>query len=147
MGPLRKGANAMLNAISTRTVLGLLVLAAPVMAIIPPAIDLKLMGAEQISSFEYSVKGGDKVGLAMDAKVPAQIAAFALGLDESGEWNGTYFPLIHVEDSATGAASVELIVPEGVSGMFEVKAMALAGNEVLESATLRVQVLQAEPKK
>ena len=58
----------MLNALSIRTVLGLLVLAAPVMAIIPPGIDLQLSGAQQLSSFEYSVQGGDKVALSVVAK-------------------------------------------------------------------------------
>ena len=130
----------MLNAISIRTVLGLLVLAAPVMAIIPPGIDLQLAGAEQLSSFEYAVKGGDKVGLSVVAKPDALIWAFALQLDENGEWTGVLVPLIYEEDSASGQASVELKVPEGVAGMFEVQAVAISGAEVLHSATLRVLV-------
>jgi hypothetical protein len=137
----------MLNAISTRAVLGLLVLAAPLLAIIPPGIDLQLAGAQQLSSFEYTVKGGDKIGLSVVAKEHALIWAFALQLDESGEWTGVLVPLIYEEDAASGQASVEMQVPEGVAGMFEVKAVAISGSDVLESATFRVLVQQAgEPK-
>jgi len=136
----------MLNALSTRSVLGLLVLAAPLMAIIPPGIDLQLAGAKQLSSFEYSVMSGDTISLIVTAKPLAQISAFALQLDENGEWTGVQIPLLDVEESLSGKESVELVVPEGAKGMFEVKAVALtADGEVLHSVDLRVVVAQPCP--
>ena len=134
----------MLNALSTRSVLGLLVLAAPLMAIIPPGIDLQLAGAKQLSSFEYSVLGGDKIELSVAAPPHALIWGFALQLDENGEWTGVLVPLLYEEDAASGQASVKMNVPEGVAGMFQVEAVALtAYGEVLHSATLRLLVEQA----
>src|SRR4029079_10670320 len=65
---LAKGANAMINATSTRAVLGLMLLCAPALAIIEPSIEIRLGGAEQVLANTYVVSQRDTVTLAVTAK-------------------------------------------------------------------------------
>ena len=131
-----------MTALSIRKVLSLLVLVCvPAMAIIPADIDLQLGGAQQLSNFEYSVKGGQKVSLTVTAKPHSEIFAFAMPLDDQ---SSVLLPLLHEKDSASGTAYAELKVPVGVSGVFQVQAFAIsAEGDELYSAILWVEVVAA----
>ncbi len=135
----------MLNALSIRKVLGLLVLVSvPAMAIIPADVDIQLGGAQQVSNFEYSVKGGDKISLLVTSKPHALIFAFAMPLDDQGS---VLLPLLKEKASASGQVYAELTVPKGVAGVFQVQAFALsAEGEEFQSAILWVEVVADPPK-
>jgi hypothetical protein len=140
----------MLNAISTRAVLSLILLCAPAMAIIPPSIDIRLDGAAQVGEYAYAVQSGDKVGLAVSAKAGDLVWAYALPLDKNGEWDGSaVVTLLFTDESALGEIATELVVPNSVAGKFQIEALAISqANEVKHSATLVVEVKQlGEPGK
>src|SRR5262245_49154627 len=135
----------MLNALSIRKVLGLLILVcAPALAIIPSDIDLKLVGAQQVSNFEYQVAAGDAVSLKITTKPGALIFAFASSLDDGGS---VVIPLITEKASALGELHVDLTVPKGLTGVFQVEAVGLGpeGGEI-HSSILWVEVLGDSPK-
>ena len=132
----------MLNALSIRKVLGLLVLVCvPAMALIAADVDIKLGGAQQLSNFEYSVAGGQKISLTITSKPGALIMAFAMPLDNA---SSVLLPLLNEKASASGQVSAEFLVPKGVGGVFQVQAFAfpVEGGE-LQSAILWVEVVAA----
>jgi hypothetical protein len=132
----------MINATSTRAVLGLVILCAPAMAIIEPSIDIRLGGAEQVFANTYVVSQRDTVTLAVTAKPGEMIWAFALPLDENLEWTGDFLlTLMFSLDVPTGTLATDIMVPVGAAGSFMICAVAIADDgTVTHSPNLIVHV-------
>jgi hypothetical protein len=135
----------MFNATATRTLMGVMLLVcAPAMAIIPPAVDIRLGGAEPFGDFQYAVRAGDVVSLAVTAQPGDLIWAFAVPLNEDGEADySVHVTLLLDRDAVTGKVSGDFVVPAGLDGRrFQIEALARSDDgEISESTTVIVNVL------
>jgi hypothetical protein len=118
----------MFNATTTRALVGALVLVcAPAMAISPPAIQIRLGGAEQVGPSEYVVHRGDVIDLKVQAGMGDLIWAFAAPLNSAGEADYDSFVTLLLDKAPTGQLSGEFKIPKGLEGLrFQVEAASLS---------------------
>ena len=137
----------MLNATSTRALLGALILVcAPAMAIIPPSVEIRLGGAEQVGAYAYSVHEGDLVSLTVSGRARKPDLGVRRRGRPDGEVDYSFVVTLMVDrDAKTGRISTALQVPKNLAGRtFAIEAISLSDNgEMSFSTTLLVSVLSA----
>ena len=137
----------MLNATSTRALLGALILVcAPAMAIIPPSVEIRLAGAQQVGAYAYSVHESDPVSLTVSAEPGSLIWAFAAAVGPNDEVDYSVVVTLMLDrDAKTGRISAALVVPKNLAGRtFAIEAISLSDSgEMSFSTTLIVSVLSA----
>jgi hypothetical protein len=133
--------------IDARVLLAALTLAAPALAAIPPAVLIRIGGAELVAENHYLAIEQATVSIAVTAKPGDTIWLLASSLDASGEPNDTTVIMLMLGTAQDGQLSGDFVIPAGTAGQsFQLEAHAMnATGEISSSTTVVVDIGRAEP--
>lgn len=136
----------------SRSLLVALAVAAHAMAAaaIPPSVDIRLGGAEQIGDYRYQVREGDLLSIAATAEAGDSIFVFAFPISKDGEIDDSLGALLmFARPSATGTVSGDFPVAKGLRDRsYALVAVAFSQASGMKFSTdVRVDVLQRAESK